>query len=138
MLMNNIATSKLCSTTRWSPNRICNCPVVQYHQTGHRLQILAMHQESTRMRCQVLKKIKNTCQLKEQEMMNEDQTVKLDDAEYKLKDQGHQLKAQQKRIGSTEKTLHALCEKLNLPLPSTMFVPAQDELRTSFNDNILT
>ncbi|XP_020962007.1 uncharacterized protein LOC107608351 isoform X2 [Arachis ipaensis] len=50
-----IATSKLCSTTRWSSNRMCNCLVVQYHQTGHRLQILAMHQESTRMRWVVLK-----------------------------------------------------------------------------------
>ncbi|XP_020994278.2 uncharacterized protein LOC107479853 isoform X1 [Arachis duranensis] len=58
-----IATSKLCST-RWSPNRMCNCAVFQYHQTGRRLRILAMHQESTRMRCQVLKKMKKHLSIK--------------------------------------------------------------------------
>ncbi|XLT02214.1 hypothetical protein HN51_051565 [Arachis hypogaea] len=72
---------------------------------------------------------------KEQEMINEEQKVKLNDTEYKLKDQGRQLKAQQKRIGSTEKTLHALYKKLNLPLPSTMSVLADDELGTGSSDD---
>ncbi|XLT01102.1 hypothetical protein HN51_050453 [Arachis hypogaea] len=67
---------------------------------------------------------------KEQEMINEEQKVKLNDAEHKLKDQGRQLKVQQKRIGSTEKTIHALYKKLNLPLPSTLSDPAEDELGT--------
>ncbi|QHO27465.1 hypothetical protein HN51_024421 [Arachis hypogaea] len=59
---------------------------------------------------------------KKQEMINEQQKVKLNDAEHKLKDQGRQLKAQQKRIGSTKKTFHALYKKLNLPLFSIMSV----------------
>ncbi|RYR48275.1 hypothetical protein Ahy_A07g034290 [Arachis hypogaea] len=72
---------------------------------------------------------------KEQEMINEEKKVKLNDAEHKLKDQGCQLKTQQKRIGSTEKTRHASYKKLNLPLPSTMSVLADDELGTgSSND----
>ncbi|XP_057733927.1 uncharacterized protein LOC130949127 [Arachis stenosperma] len=72
---------------------------------------------------------------KEQEMINEQQKVKLNDAEHKLKDQGRQLKAQQKRIGSTEKTIHALYKKLNLPLLSTMSVLADDELGTGSSDD---
>ncbi|RYR22196.1 hypothetical protein Ahy_B03g067473 [Arachis hypogaea] len=72
---------------------------------------------------------------KEQEMINEEENVKLNDADHKLKDQGCQLKAQQKRTGSTEKTLHALYKKLNFPLSSTMFVLADDELGTCSSDD---
>ncbi|RYR12608.1 hypothetical protein Ahy_B04g070069 isoform D [Arachis hypogaea] len=72
---------------------------------------------------------------KEQEMINEEQKVKLKDAEHKLKDQGRQLKVQQKRIGSTEKTIHALYKKLNLPLPSTLSDPTEDELGTGSSDD---
>ncbi|RYR09857.1 hypothetical protein Ahy_B05g078285 [Arachis hypogaea] len=72
---------------------------------------------------------------KKQEMINEEQKVKLNDAEYKLKNQRHQLKVQQKRIGSTEKILHALYKKLNLPLPSTLSVLAEDELVTGSSDD---
>ncbi|XLS78539.1 hypothetical protein HN51_062764 [Arachis hypogaea] len=72
---------------------------------------------------------------KEQEMINEEQNVKLKDAEHKLKDQGRQLKVQQKRIGSTEKTIHALYKKLNLPLPSTLSDPTEDELGTGSSDD---
>ncbi|XP_020978160.1 uncharacterized protein LOC110271535 [Arachis ipaensis] len=71
----------------------------------------------------------------EQEMINEEQKVKLKDAEHKLKDQGRQLKVQQKRIGSTEKTIHALYKKLNLPLPSTLSDPTEDEFGTSSSDD---
>nr|XP_025661569.1 uncharacterized protein LOC112757175 [Arachis hypogaea] len=72
---------------------------------------------------------------KEQEMINEEQKVKLKDAEHKLKNQGRQLKVQQKRIGSTEKTIHALYKKLNLPLPSTLSDPTEDELGTGSSDD---
>ncbi|XLS90016.1 hypothetical protein HN51_066024 [Arachis hypogaea] len=64
-----------------------------------------------------------------------EQKVKLNDAEHKLKDQGRQLKVQQKRIGSTKKTIHALYKKLNLPLPSTLSDPAEDEFRTGSSDD---
>ncbi|QHO20742.1 uncharacterized protein DS421_11g340610 [Arachis hypogaea] len=64
-----------------------------------------------------------------------EQKVKLNDAEHKLKDQGRQLKVQQKRIGYTKKTIHALYKKLNLPLPSTLSDPAEDELGTGSNDD---
>ncbi|QHN95019.1 uncharacterized protein DS421_18g606050 [Arachis hypogaea] len=64
-----------------------------------------------------------------------EQKVKLNDAEHKLKDQGRQLKVQQKRIGSTKKTIHALYKRLNLPLPSTLSDPAEDELGTGSNDD---
>ncbi|XLS97127.1 hypothetical protein HN51_039862 [Arachis hypogaea] len=58
---------------------------------------------------------------KEKEMINEEQKVKLNDAKHK--------------IGSTEKTLHALYKKLNLPLPSILSVLADDEPGTgSSND----
>ncbi|XLS90481.1 hypothetical protein HN51_066489 [Arachis hypogaea] len=73
--------------------------------------------------------------VKEQEMINEEQKVKLNDAEHKLKDQGRQLKAQQKRIGSTERTLHTLYKKLNLLLPSTLSVLADDEPGTCSTDD---
>ncbi|XP_072076951.1 uncharacterized protein [Arachis hypogaea] len=72
---------------------------------------------------------------KEQEMINEEQKVKLKDAEHKLRDQGRQLKVQQKRIDSTEKTIHALYKKLNLPLPSTLSDPTKDELGTGSSDD---
>ncbi|QHN80563.1 Transmembrane protein, putative [Arachis hypogaea] len=72
---------------------------------------------------------------KEQEMINEEQKVKLKDAEHKLKDLGRQLKVQQKRIGSTEKTIHALYKNLNLPLPSTLSGPTEDELGTGSSDD---
>ncbi|XP_052107517.1 uncharacterized protein LOC127740529 [Arachis duranensis] len=72
---------------------------------------------------------------KEQEIINEEQKVKLKNAEHKLKDQGRQLKVQQKRIGSTENTIHALYKKLNLPLPSTLSDPTEDELGTGSSDD---
>ncbi|RYR18993.1 hypothetical protein Ahy_B03g063632 [Arachis hypogaea] len=72
---------------------------------------------------------------KEQEMINEEQKVKLKDVEHKLKDQGRQLNVQQKRIGFTEKTIHALYKKLNLPLPSTLSDPTEDELGTGSSDD---
>ncbi|RYR03812.1 hypothetical protein Ahy_B06g083166 [Arachis hypogaea] len=72
---------------------------------------------------------------KEQEMINEEQKVKLNDAEHKLNDQGCKLKFQQKRISSTEKIIHALYKKLNLPLPLTLFDLAEDELRTGSSDD---
>ena len=68
-------------------------------------------------------------------MINEEQKVKLKDAEHKLKDQGRQLKVQHKRIGFTEKTIHALYKKLNLPLPSTLSDPTEDELGTGSSDD---
>ncbi|KAL4374026.1 hypothetical protein AHAS_Ahas05G0140600 [Arachis hypogaea] len=68
-------------------------------------------------------------------MINEEQKIKLDDAQHKLKDQECQLKAQQKRIGSAEKTLHVLNKKLNLPFPSTLSIPAEDEPGTGFSDD---
>ncbi|RYR14663.1 hypothetical protein Ahy_B04g071326 [Arachis hypogaea] len=63
---------------------------------------------------------------KEQEMINEEQKVKLKDAEHKFN---------RKRIGSTEKTIHALYKKLNLPLPSTLFDPTEDELGIGSSDD---
>ncbi|KAL4321496.1 hypothetical protein AHAS_Ahas14G0116300 [Arachis hypogaea] len=68
-------------------------------------------------------------------MINEEQKVKLNNSRHKLKDQGRQLKAQRKRIGSTEKTLHALYKRLNLPLPSTLSVLAEDDLGIGFSDD---
>ncbi|MED6206144.1 hypothetical protein PIB30_024170 [Stylosanthes scabra] len=75
---------------------------------------------------------------KEQEIINKEQKVKLDGVKHKLKKQGRQLKAQQKRIGSTEETLHALFEQLNLPLPSTLSTSLEDEVGGGFSeDNVV-
>ncbi|XLS67812.1 hypothetical protein HN51_018835 [Arachis hypogaea] len=46
----------------------------------------------------------------------------------KAKEQEMINEKQKKRIGSTEKTLHALYKKLNLLLPSTLSIPMEDEL----------